>query len=169
MSGFIVHTTYVGIRGMPLNWNTFIERFVQLTHFPRLNWIPRPILNFALGAHFDPRGEVVPQEWILSPRGPLSYLLGWNSLFAPPFFVTVESVHPWGVKERVSIPPGGQISVKKGPRVFYNIWRAHSFNESSRHFSLLQVRLSVQVLGVDVAEAVLVRRPGADSTNPFRP
>jgi hypothetical protein len=27
----------------------------------------RPILNFALGANFDPRGEVVPQGLILSP------------------------------------------------------------------------------------------------------
>ena len=36
---------------------------------------------------------------------------------------------------------------------------SHSFDESSRHFALLKVRLSVQVLGVDVAQAVLVRRP----------
>jgi hypothetical protein len=45
--------------------------------------------------NFAPAGEVIP--W------------GWNSLLAPPFFLTVESVHP-GVNEGVNITPRGQIS-----------------------------------------------------------
>jgi hypothetical protein len=40
----------------------------------------RPILNF------DPRGEAVPQGWIVSPRGEVVIPWGWDSQFAPSFF-----------------------------------------------------------------------------------
>jgi hypothetical protein len=50
-------------------------------------------LTEALG--FDSRGEVVLQWWILSHGGE-NIPWGWNYLFAPPFYLTVESVLPWG-------------------------------------------------------------------------
>jgi hypothetical protein len=52
----------------------------------------RPILNFNPRGKL--RGEFVPQGWILSPRGEV-ICWGWNSLFVPPFFQTIPSVHAW--------------------------------------------------------------------------
>jgi hypothetical protein len=39
---------------------------------------------------YHPRGEIVPKRWTLNPR----VEVGEDPLFAPPFFLTVESVHP---------------------------------------------------------------------------
>jgi hypothetical protein len=44
------------------------------------------MLNFAPRGKLWPMGEVVPQEWILSPDGGEIISWGWTSLFAPPFF-----------------------------------------------------------------------------------
>jgi hypothetical protein len=63
----------------------------------------KPILNFA------PRGKIWSHGWVLSPRGEV-IPWGWNSLFAPPFFKTVERVHPWGWTKEWTFPLGGQIS-----------------------------------------------------------
>jgi hypothetical protein len=57
-----------------------------------------PILNFALGANFDPQG------WILSLGDEVST---WNSLFAPPFFWECS---PLGMNKGVNIPPRGRMS-----------------------------------------------------------
>jgi hypothetical protein len=59
------------------------------------------------GVRLSPRGEVIP--W------------GWNSLFAPPFFKTIKSIHPWGWTKGwtsslgVKLSPGGRGKVKNGP------------------------------------------------------
>jgi hypothetical protein len=46
-----------------------------------------------------PYGQTLPPAANLSPRDE-NVPWGWNSLFAPPFFQTLESVHPWGGGER---------------------------------------------------------------------
>jgi hypothetical protein len=65
-------------------------------------------LNFAP----NPRGEVVPQGWILSPKCEV-IPCGWSSLFAPLFVRTVEC-WPLGVNEGVNIPPRGTIFTPRG-------------------------------------------------------
>jgi hypothetical protein len=45
------------------------------------------------------------QEWTLSLGGEV-IPWWWNSLFAPPFFAIVESVHPWGWTKGLTLPQG---------------------------------------------------------------
>jgi hypothetical protein len=60
-----------------------------------------------------PRGKLGPQGRILSP---LCEVIpwGWNSLFAPPFFLTAESVHPWGWTKGWTFPPGDKFHTWAG-------------------------------------------------------
>jgi hypothetical protein len=71
-----------------------------------------PFLTSPIGANIDPRGEFVPQKWILSPgAGSEAIPCGWNYLFAPPFFyINNRECSPLGVNKVVNIPPRGQIS-----------------------------------------------------------
>jgi hypothetical protein len=54
-----------------------------------------PFLTSPLGANFDPQVRNCPPGVNLSPRGEV-IALGCNSVFAPPLFWTIKSVHPWG-------------------------------------------------------------------------
>jgi hypothetical protein len=74
-------------------------------------WKQRPILNFT------PRGKVVPQGWILSPRGEFcppganfvpwvwSYPLGVKFSACPSILLN-NSVHPWGWTKVWTFPLG---------------------------------------------------------------
>jgi hypothetical protein len=64
-----------------------------------------PFLTSPLGAHFDPKGEVVPQGWILSPGW--SYPLGVKFSVCPSTLLNSRECPPLG---GVNIPPRGQIS-----------------------------------------------------------
>jgi hypothetical protein len=55
----------------------------------------RPILNLTPRGKLWPQGRICPPGVILSPGGEI-IPWGWNTLFAPPFFLIVESAHPWG-------------------------------------------------------------------------
>jgi hypothetical protein len=56
-----------------------------------------PILNFPLGANFDPRGEVG------------SYSLGVKFSVCPSIFLNSRECSPLGVNKGVNIAPGGQV------------------------------------------------------------
>jgi hypothetical protein len=81
------------------------------------------LLFTPLGANFDPRGEIVPQGWILFCWG-WSYPL-WVKFFVRPSILLNSRVFSlMGVNEGVNIRPRGQISplgpgarseVKNGP------------------------------------------------------
>jgi hypothetical protein len=61
-----------------------------------------PFLTSPLGANFDPRGEVVPQGWILSPKVKLSV--------RPSILPNSRECSLLGVNEGMNIPPRGKIS-----------------------------------------------------------
>jgi hypothetical protein len=61
----------------------------------------RPILNFALGANFTPRGENVPWEG--------SYPLGVKFSVRPSILLNSRECSPLGVNEGASISPRGQV------------------------------------------------------------
>jgi hypothetical protein len=67
-----------------------------------------PFLTSPLGANLDPRGEVVPQGWIC-PLGGEVIPWGWNSLFTPPLFETIKSVHLWGWTKGWTSPLGDKV------------------------------------------------------------
>jgi hypothetical protein len=63
-------------------------KYCRMAKFGLINRFPvnrGPFLTSPLGANFLPRGEVVPQGWILSPGGEV-IPWGWNFLFAPQLF-----------------------------------------------------------------------------------
>jgi hypothetical protein len=83
-----------------------------------------PFITSPLRTNFDPRDEVVPQGWILSPWGRWSYPLGLKfSVYSSTLLNSIEC-SPLGVNEGVNISPSEQISplgargeVKNGPLV----------------------------------------------------
>jgi hypothetical protein len=79
-------------------------RTCQVDHFynVKVRRPQRPILNYALGANFDPKCKVVP------PGG--SYPLGVKYSVRPSIILNSRECSPLGVNEGVNIPPRGQIS-----------------------------------------------------------
>jgi hypothetical protein len=69
-----------------------------------------PFLTWPLGANFDPRGEVVPQGWILFPR---CEVITWGGEFyvRPSILLNNRECSPQGVNKRVKIPPKGHFSL----------------------------------------------------------
>jgi hypothetical protein len=67
-----------------------------------------PFLTSPLGANYDPRGEVVPQGWILSPG---SEVIPWGVKFSvrPSILLNSREYSPLGVNEGVNIPPRDQV------------------------------------------------------------
>jgi hypothetical protein len=78
-----------------------------------------------------PKGQTLTPEAKLYPRGDF-FPWGWNSLFAPPFFWTAKSVHPWGWTKGWTFPLGrGQIS-PLGARV-----KVKNSPQIGRHFCII--------------------------------
>jgi hypothetical protein len=67
-----------------------------------------PLLTYTLRANFDPRVEVVPQRWILTPGGEV--ILRWGFPVRPSILLNSRECSPLGVNEWVDISPRGQIS-----------------------------------------------------------
>jgi hypothetical protein len=85
-------------------------------------------LILPLGLNFDPRDEVVPQEWILSPGAGGEVIPGVKFSVRPSILLNSRECSPLGVNagvnEGVNTPPRGQISppgarggVKNGPLI----------------------------------------------------
>jgi hypothetical protein len=72
-----------------------LDRFRKIV---QTSW--RPFLTSPLGANFDPRGEVVPQESTLSP---------WGEIMCSSFHSSKQCVHPWGWTKGWTFPLGDKV------------------------------------------------------------
>jgi hypothetical protein len=120
--------------GKLFRWPKLNHRMIPLTPLaPKSNFNAevylRPILNFT------PRGKLWHQG-ISYPPGVTFVPWGWNSIIAPPFFLTVESVHTLGWTKGWTFPLGDKVHPwGPGVKLIIAIW-SHTYDFGIYNFNV---------------------------------